>query len=84
MHTQFDPRSFAISSLDGFASFLVTNDPLEVSPLARQSNALIRSITERPSLSPASSACHPSSPPCGAACLPQAQAGCQVCHVCTQ
>jgi hypothetical protein len=76
---QADERSFAISSFEGFASSLVTNDPLEFGPLARQSIAPIRSITERPSLSPASYACHPHSPPCGAACLPQA--GCQAYHV---
>ena len=71
MHTRIDPRSFAISSCEGSTSFLVTNDPLEVCPFARRGDVAtpIRSITERPSLSPASSARHPLSVPCGRACL---------------
>ena len=40
----------------------------------------IRSITERPSLFPASSARHPVSVPCGRACL-HSKAGCRVYHV---
>jgi hypothetical protein len=35
LHTWMIPRSFAISSYEGSASFLVTNDLLEVCPLAR-------------------------------------------------
>ena len=61
MHTRIALRSFAVSSCEGSASFLVTNDPLEVCPFARRSDVAtpIRSITERPSLFPASSARHP-------------------------
>src|SRR2546428_236082 len=36
MHTWTNPCSFAISSCEGSTSCLVTNDPLEVSPLARR------------------------------------------------
>jgi len=77
-----NPRSFAISSRESSASCLVTNDPLEVSPFARQDNVAvpIRSITERPSLFPASLARHPLSVPCGCACL-HPEAGCRVCDV---
>jgi len=68
-----NPRSFAISSRESSASCLVTNDPLEVSPFARQDHVAvpIRSITERPSLFPASSAPHLDSVPYGNACLHQ-------------
>src|SRR5213082_2052274 len=82
MHTWLAPRSFAISSYAGSARFLVTNDPLEVCPFARRSDVAtpIRSITERPSLSPASSARHHLGVPCGRACL-HPKAGCRVCDV---
>lgn len=58
MHTQIALRSFAISSHEGSASYLVTNDPLEVSPLARRDGAAlsIHPITGWRSLFPASSA----------------------------
>jgi len=71
MHTQFDPRSFALSTCEGSARSLVTNDQLEVSPFARRDDIAIpiRSVTERHLLSPVSSACHPVSVPCGRACL---------------
>jgi hypothetical protein len=66
-----NPRSFAISSCEGSACYLVTNDPLEVCPFARRSNIAtpIRSIIERRSLFPASSARQAVSVPCGRACL---------------
>ena len=78
----FSLRSFAISSCEGSASSLVTNDPLEVCPFARRSDVAtpVRSITERPSLFPASSARHPVSVPCGRAC-PAAGAECRVYNV---
>jgi hypothetical protein len=70
MHTLFYLRSFAISSCEGSTSFLVTNDLLEVCPFALWGDVAtpVRSITERPSLSPASSARHPVSVPYGRAC----------------
>jgi len=56
MHTRRIPRSFAISSCDGSACFLVLHDLLEVCPLIAEKLPLpIRSITERPLLFPASS-----------------------------
>jgi hypothetical protein len=71
MHTQIALCSFVISSYKGFASFLVTNDLLDVSPLSRSGNVVtrIRSITEQLSLFPTSSARHPFSAPCGGTCL---------------
>jgi hypothetical protein len=75
--TLFALRSFAISPYEGSAHSLVTNDPLEVSPLSRRSRTPIRSITERPWLFPASSARHSLSVPCGRACL-QWEAKCRV------
>src|SRR5437867_6266811 len=71
MHTWLTPRSFAISSCAGSARFLVTNDPLEVSPFARRDDVAvpIRPITERHWLFPASSARHLNSAPCGDTCL---------------
>jgi hypothetical protein len=71
MHTWIAPRSFAISFRAGSARFLVTNDPLEVSPFAWQDDVAvpIRSVTERPLLFPASSARHLDSAPCDDACL---------------
>jgi hypothetical protein len=65
MHTWKSPRSFAISSYEGSACDLVTNDLLEVSPLAQRGIASIRPITGRRSLFPASFAHHVVSAPCG-------------------
>jgi hypothetical protein len=70
MHTRRVPRSFAISSYDGSACFLVLHDLLEVCLLTAGKLPLpIRSITERPLLFPASSprkpvgdSCEPLSP----------------------
>jgi hypothetical protein len=74
MHTQIALCSFAISSYEGFASFLVTHDRLEVCPFARWGDvaAPIRFITKRRSLFPASHARHPGSAPCDDACLNEA------------
>jgi len=74
-----NPRSFAISSCEGSACYLVTNDPLEVCPFARWSNIAtpIRSIIERHWLFPASSARHAVSVPYGRACLHR-EAECRV------
>jgi hypothetical protein len=56
MHTRFVPRSFAISSYDGSACFLVLHDPLEVCLLVAEKLPLpIRPITGPPLLFPASS-----------------------------
>jgi hypothetical protein len=70
MHTQDVLRSFAISSREGSARFLVINDQLEVCLLSQRSDVAtpIRSITERHSLSPASLTRHLNSAPCGDAC----------------
>jgi hypothetical protein len=55
MHTLCVLRSFAISSYAGSACFLVIHDQLEVCLLiAEKLPLLIRSITERPLLFPAS------------------------------
>ena len=55
VHTRRVPRSFAISSYDGSACFLVLHDLLEVCLLIAEKLPLpIRSITERPLLFPAS------------------------------
>ena len=56
MHTRPVPRSFAISSYDGSACFLVLHDLLEVCLLIAEKLPLpIRPITERLLLFPASS-----------------------------
>jgi hypothetical protein len=74
MHTQIALCSFAISSYEGFASFLVTHDRLEVCLFAQRGDvaAPIRFITKRHSLFPASSARHPGSAPCDDTCLNEA------------
>jgi hypothetical protein len=74
MHTQIALCSFAISSYEGFASFLVTHDRLEVCLFAQRGDvaASIRFVTKRRSLFPASSARHPRSAPCDDTCLNEA------------
>jgi hypothetical protein len=74
MHTQIALCSFAISSYEGFASFLVTHDRLEVCLFAQRGDvaAPIRFVTKRRSLFPASSARNPRSAPCDDTCLNEA------------
>jgi hypothetical protein len=72
MHTQDVLRSFVVSSCEGSESSFVIHDQLEVCLLSQRNDVAIpiRSITERPSLFPASHARYLNSAPCGDACSP--------------